>query len=276
MDLFIQHLLSQCVVRVRPQQSHVGYSFNVKTDTEAIAVKGRWSIRRGNTWLWRDPRLRAWHRLSSRGSFLEEAVFKLSLERWVGVFQESIIPDRRSSQFKRKCARDVKSFQSIFSYRVALSLRGWAWEQVCPELHWGGSTKLVCVTLHVQNEDTSGVSRGVWEFSDFRCVRHQPEACCVGKALGQAPQPEIHLLDGIFNWSHSWRLKATAQELQLQAARSQPSQIIFGMILIQISQYWHLESDNSLLWLGWGQGVASVLGTVGVQQHAWPLPTSCQ
>ena len=41
MDLFIQHLLSQCVVRVRPQQSHVGYSFNVKTDTEAIAVKGR-------------------------------------------------------------------------------------------------------------------------------------------------------------------------------------------------------------------------------------------
>ena len=144
MDLFIQHLLSQCVVRVRPQQSHVGCSFNVKTDTEAITVKGRWSIRRGNTWLWRDPRLRAWHRLSSRGSFLEEAVFKLSLERWVGVFQESIIPDRRSSQVKRKCARDVKAFQSIFSYRVALSLRGWAWEQVCPELYWGVYQTCVC------------------------------------------------------------------------------------------------------------------------------------
>lgn len=54
------------------------------------------------------------------------------------VFQESIIPDRRSNQFKLKCAGDVKSFQSIFSYSVALSLRGWAWEQVCPELHCGG------------------------------------------------------------------------------------------------------------------------------------------
>lgn len=74
MGLFIQHLLSQCLVRVRPQQSHVGCSFNVKTNTEAITVKGRWSIRRGNTWLWRDPRLRAWQaqqpgQLPGGGSF---------------------------------------------------------------------------------------------------------------------------------------------------------------------------------------------------------------
>ena len=66
----------------------------------------------------------------------------------------------------------------------------------------------------------------------------------------QALQPEIQLLDGIFNWSHNWCLKAAAQELRLRAARSQPSQIIFRMILVQISQCWHLEPDNSLLWLG--------------------------